>query len=116
MSYCLELIIDFLHIRIEFCAPRSLMKALLTFGDRTFEQLLMIASNAKPPRKDDDRWKIEDKRWDRRNIGELRELLNTSSRDFIIDQIAKMMDDNDRKQTELRDRIRFLERTIDNRN
>ena len=43
----------YLYLRIEFCMPRDWMKALLPFGDRKFEQLLRIASNAEQPRNEE---------------------------------------------------------------
>ena len=83
----------------------------------------MIASSAGQPRNDEDSSTIEDNRWDRRNITDFREMVNTQSRRFLRflrqtyeqdrQQCLQIMEDNDKKQTELNDRIKLLDRAID---
>ena len=81
----------------------------------------MITSNAEQPRNVEYSCNIEDNRRDRNNITEFTEMVKTSSRRFLRLLLQtyekdrqKVIEDSERKQTELNNRIKLLECAIDN--
>ena len=78
------------------------MNSLLTFWDRTYDQLLTIASNSDIQIKANNSYEATCKR---RDLHEFREILRLSSQEDLIDRIEAYANN----QRQLQNRIRILE-------
>ena len=96
------------------------MEYFLAYGDRQFENLLMMNTSNINQTKDDKNYYVN--RCKRQNIFEFRETLNTASRSFLIDkiescetqqgQLLNVIESNDKKVIELRNRVKFLKQSL----